>query len=132
MLAQQDNQQSNRNMEADGRPRFAICHVSMTAADVELVANFYTTIGMRLIMSTKRMAIVELQGGTHIVIAQGGAGVNRLDLMVNDIDDTHSVMVSVSASPSNIRRGSPHDSFTATDPEGNRLDIHSNHAMGLV
>ena len=118
--------------EKDGRPRFGIGHVSMTAANVEALANFYTTIGMREIMSRKRMAIVELRGGTHIVIQQGAGGVSNLDLIVDDIDDTHRVLQAANGEPSAIRRGNPHDSFRATDPEGNQLVIHSNHAMGVV
>ena len=31
-----------------------------------------------------------------------------------------------------ITRGSPHDRFITTDPEGNRLVVASSHAMGPV
>lgn len=130
MLALQKHKQQTSNQ--DGRPRFGIGHMSMTAANVGDLANFYTTIGMRQIVNMGQMAIVELRGGTHIVIQQGEQGVSNLDLIVDDIDDTWQVLESAGAQPSTIRRGSPHDSFTAIDPEGNRLVIHSNHAMGIV
>ena len=116
----------------DARPRFGIGHVSFPAADVDRLANFYTEIGMRLVVNMGRAAILELRGGTHIILQPGQAGSGTLDLIVDDIDDTRSLLEAAGASPSPIRRGHPHDSFTATDPEGNRLQVHSNHAIGPV
>lgn len=132
MLALNKKGQRNQNMEDDGRPRFGIGHISITASNAGELANFYTAIGMRHVMNMRRMAIVELRGGTHIVIQRGESGISSLDLIVDDIDATREVLESVGAQPSAIRRGNPHDSFTAADPEGNQLTIHSNHAMGIV
>ena len=114
------------------RPRFAIGHIGLTAADVEELARFYVEIGMRPVLTTERMAIIELLGGTHIVISSGPAGGQQLDLIVDDIDETRTIVAAASGAPSEIRRGSPHSTFIATDPEGNQLTIHSTHAIGPV
>jgi hypothetical protein len=42
------------------------------------------------------------------------------------------VLAAAGANPTPIKRGRPHDRFTATDPEGNTLTVNSNHAMGPV
>ena len=114
------------------RPRFAIGHVSMTSADVERLARFYVDIGMREVMVTERMAILELLGGTHIVIAHGAPGGQGMDLIVDDVADAHAVLEAAGASPDEIREGTVHRTFQATDPEGNELTVHSTHAIGPV
>ena len=118
--------------ERTDRPRFAIGHVSLAAADIEKLAGFYIEIGMRPVVNMGHMAIIELAGGTHIVISSGAAGGQQLDLIVDDIDEAHGILAAADGAPGEIRRGSPHSTFVATDPEGNRLTIHSTHAIGPV
>ena len=118
--------------EVDQRPRFGIGHVNLPATDVARLTDFYTSIGMRLVVDMGRAAIVELRGGTHIVIHSGIPGESTLDLIVDDIDDTWTTVTGAGAQADHIVRGHPHDSFVAIDPEGNTLKIHSNHAMGIV
>ncbi len=124
--------QKSRETQPDTRPRFGIGHVMLDAADVSELSSFYTRIGMRLVVDTGRFAILELRGGTHIVLQPGAAGGSTLDLIVDDIDDTRAVLESVGARPGTITRGSPHDRFIATDPEGNTLVVASDHAIGPV
>ncbi len=116
----------------DPRPRFGIGHMAITAAEIDTLTDFYTAIGMRLVVNMGRMSIVELRGGTHLVIQSGESGVSTLDLIVDDIDGTRTVLEAQGASPSVIQRGNPHDRFIATDPEGNTLIVNSNHAIGAV
>lgn len=116
----------------DDRPRFGIGHLSMTVADVDRLTDFYTKVGMRLVVNMGRMAILELRGGTHLILHGGERGVGSLDLIVDDIDGTREVLEAAGADPSAIQRGNPHDRFTATDPEGNTLIVNSNHAVGPV
>ncbi len=120
------------NPDEDLRPRFGIGHVAITATDVDTMTDFYTAIGMRLVVNMGRMSIVELRGGTHLIIQSGDPGVASLDLIVDDIDETRAVLEAQGASPSAIQRGNPHDRFSATDPEGNTLIVNSNHAIGEV
>ncbi len=104
----------------------------MPVGNVDRQADFYASIGMRMVVSMGRMAILELRGGTHLILSGGSAGTSTLDLIVDDIDDTHKVLGDAGANPSPIQRGNPHDRFTATDPEGNTLLVYSNHAIGEV
>lgn len=124
-----DQQPSSEQQEV---PRFAIGHMTLDAQDVDALTDFYTDIGLRLVVKMGRAAIVELRGGTHIIIRSGQPGQARLDFIVDDIDETHQVMAMAGANPSSIRRGDPHDIFSATDPEGNALQINSTHAIGPV
>lgn len=132
MRTLQHNPQSASATGEDLRPRFGIGHMSITAADVDTMTNFYTAIGMRLVVNMGRMSIVELRGGTHLIIQSGEAGVASLDLIVDDIDETREVLEAQGASPSVIQRGNPHDRFIATDPEGNTLVVNSDHSIGVV
>ena len=118
--------------ETDPRPRFGIGHVSLPADDIDRLVGFYTEIGMRLVVNMGRIAILELRGGTHIILQAGTRGSGTLDLIVDDIDDTRAVLETAGANPSQITRGNPHDRFSATDPEGNTLVVASNHAIGPV
>lgn len=118
--------------EVDDRPRFGIGHIGMPAADIDRLTTFYTTVGMRSVVNMGRMAILELRGGTHLVLSVGDPGGSTLDLIVDDIDETHKILDQAGANPGVITRGNPHDRFTATDPEGNALLVYSNHAIGPV
>ncbi|MEM7094828.1 MAG: VOC family protein [Actinomycetota bacterium] len=118
--------------ETDPRPRFGIGHLSIAAADVRSLTEFYVTIGMRPVMTTDDFSILELRGGTHLILQTGEPGVATLDLIVDDIDETRGLLGSAGADPGPITRGNPHDRFLATDPEGNRLVVASNHAIGPV
>ena len=104
----------------------------MRPSTAKILAEFYTSIGMRSVVVMDRFAILELRGGTHIIFRPGEAGVSTIDVIVDDIDDTHAVLAAAGGHPTSIERGSPHDRFTATDPEGNTLVVNSNHAIGPV
>ena len=128
----QEQPQSVSEPREDRRPRFGIGHVAITAHDVDTMTDFYTAVGMRLVVNMGRMSIVELRGGTHLIIQAGEPGVATLDFIVDDIDETRTVLEAQGASASAIQRGNPHDRFVATDPEGNTLVVNSNHAIGAV
>ena len=112
------------------RPRFAIGHLGLAAGDVDALTDFYVEIGMRPVVSFDRMAIIELLGGTHIIISAGQAGGQQLDLIVNDIDETHAIVAAAGGAPGEILGGCPKSTFVASDPEGNQLTIHSTNAIG--
>lgn len=118
--------------QADPRPLVAIGHVSVTGSDVGRLAGFYQTIGLRKVARLPGVAILELRGGTHLVISKGQPGVGTLDLMVDDLNATRSTLAAAGADPSPVKRKGPHQVFTATDPEGNRLLVNSSHVAGPV
>lgn len=119
-------------MHDDPRPRFSICHVQLTASDPGLLGDFYESIGMRPVAKMKKMSILELRGGTHLVIFTGDPGATKLDLMVDDLDDIHALLEQMDAQPGPIIPGSPHNTFSVNDPEGNALLIESSHVTGAV
>lgn len=124
--------ESALNNPIDERPRFGIGHVSIPVADVDSLTDFYTAIGMRLVVNMGRMSILELRGGTHLILSLGEPAPSTLDLIVDDIDETREILEAAGADPTAIQRGNPHDRFVATDPEGNTLVVASNHAIGPV
>jgi len=132
--AQRDEHIQTSNEDGlDPRPRFAIGHLGLPANDVDKLTEFYTAIGMRPVVNLGRMSIIELRGGTHIILSKSDvAGSGSLDLIVDDIDETWAVLADAGANPTPITRGSPHDAFTAADPEGNELVVRSTHAIGPV
>lgn len=122
----------SQQSEVDARPRFGIGHLSIAATDVGTLTEFYSKIGMRLVVNMGRAAILELRGGTHLIVQRGTPGEGALDLIVDDVDETRTLLEAAGAQPGPITRGNPHDWFTATDPEGNTLMVNSNHAIGPV
>jgi predicted enzyme related to lactoylglutathione lyase len=107
--------------------------VPLVAREVGVLANFYTRIGMRRVARLPGVAILELRGGTHLAISSGEPqSPITLDLMVDDLDATHQMLQEIGSQPSTVRRSFPHRVFDATDPEGNRLLVHSSHVAGVV
>ncbi len=131
-LKSQTNPRSAAEGDTDPRPRFAIGHIGLPAADVGRLASFYEDIGMRKVARLPGVAIIELRGGTHIAISRGAPGTTTLDLMVDDLDETREVLAAAGAEPGDIRRQGPHRVFTALDPEGNTLVVNSSHVAGAV
>ncbi len=132
MFTTKSERRRNPHSQPDDRPRFGVGHMSLPAADIDQLTEFYATIGMRPVVKMGHMSILELRGGTHLIVSGGNAGTTTLDLIVDDIDETHRVLSDAGADPTAIRRGNPHDRFTALDPEGNTLVVNSNHAIGPV
>ena len=81
------------------------------------------------------LAVLELRGGTHLVVRQAerppeprtGA---PFDLMFDDIEATRRIFEEKGLSPSSIRRGRIHDSFEVIEPDGWVITINSSHASG--
>jgi hypothetical protein len=119
----------------DERPPAAIGHVRFDVTDVEGATGWLATVGLRTIVSSSDLAVLELRGGTHLVVRQ----VERppeprtgapFDLMFDDIEAIHRIFEERGLSPSSIRRGRIHDSFEITGPDGWVFTINSSHASG--
>ena len=123
---------SSHDDDVDPRPAVAIGHVPLTGDDVGTLAAFYRSIGLRKVVRLPGVAILELRGGTHLAVSRGPVGSTTLDLMVDDVDDSHQLLTEAGGNPSPIRRQGPHRVFTASDPEGNTLVVHSSHVAGPV
>lgn len=119
----------------DQRPPVAVGHVHLTVSDVGAAAHWLETVGLRPIVTMDQLAVLELRGGTHVVVRQAerpaepGTGA-PFDLMVDDVDAAHRDYALKGLSPSSIRRGRIHDAFDLAGPDGWVFTVNSSHASG--
>ena len=117
----------------DQRPPVAVGHVRLGVSDVGAAARWLERVGLRPIVTMDELAVLELRGGTHVVVRKNeGTPVSGaaapFDLMVDDIDAMHRGCAEKGLSPSAIRRGQIHDSFTLPGPDGWAFTVNSSHA----
>jgi hypothetical protein len=117
----------------DARPPVAIGHVRFRTADVPAAAQWLAAAGLRPIAAGKSFAVLELRGGTHLVVSRvakppktGAAA--PFDLMVDDVDATHRAYARNGWKPGRIHRGRIHDSFAVAGPDCCRIEVLSSHA----
>ena len=120
--------------QIDLRPPVAVGHVRLPVSDVGAAARWLETVGLRPIVTRDELAVLELRGGTHVVVRQteppAPGAVAPFDLMVDDIDATHRDYAAKGLNPSEIRRGRIHDSFDLAGPDGWAFTVNSSHASG--
>ena len=119
------------------RPTFAIGHMRMAVTDVDGAYDFFATYGMRGILKRPAFGILELRGGTHLILSQAEAPVEPgqrapFDLMVDDVDAVHERFVADGVPTTEIERGTIHDSFSVTGPSGYTIPFNSSHVAGVV
>ena len=117
----------------DRRPPVAIGHVMFEARDVAAAAAWFESVGLRPVAGDDDFAVLELRGGTHLVVSKATRRAKRggeapFDLMVDDVDATRRDFVAKGFKPSRIHRGSIHDSFELPGPDGARFTVLSSHA----
>lgn len=120
--------------EHDQRPPVWVGHVLLETDRLEETEHFMRKIGMRPIVRRDDFAVLELRGGTHLVlIAKPEAGGNEagFDLMVEDLRATHEDFVGQGLAPTLIERVSPeHERFFVREPAGHTIAVFSNHVSG--
>jgi catechol 2,3-dioxygenase-like lactoylglutathione lyase family enzyme len=118
----------------DQRPPVAVGHVRLPCSDVAAAARWLETVGLRPIVQMDDLAVLEVRGGTHVVVRKTEpptpGATAPFDLMVDDIDATHRDYAEKGLSPSSISRGRIHDSFTVAGPSGWLFTVNSSHASG--
>jgi hypothetical protein len=119
----------------DERPPVAIGHVHFGVTDVGAGSRWLAGVGLRTIVSSSDLAVLELRGGTHLVVRQAEKPPEPgsrapFDLMFDDLDATYRIFEEKGLSPSPIRRGRIHDSFEVVGPDGWVFTINSSHASG--
>ena len=119
---------------ADGRPAVWVGHVAMTVEDPLRSHDFFVDAGMRTVFRGDDMAILELRGGTHLLLFRGEAeeGPAPFDLMVDDLDAVHADLTARGLAASAITRGRIHNAFTLTDPDGHAITVQNSHVEGVV
>ena len=106
----------------------------MADGSVDATADFMETIGMRRIFRKKDFAVLEMRGGTHLVVTEDLESdliSGNFDLMVEDLDGTHREFVQLGLNPSKIRRGEIHDEFDVREPGGTVILFNSTHVGDL-
>ena len=112
----------------DERPALWVGHVIMRVSDVPKAVAFWTTAGMRELEQGDAFGILELRGGTHLIVLASDEPVTAgtaapFDLMVDDVDAAHARYRELGLAPSDLQRGEIHDSFTLTDPSGYAVTV---------
>jgi catechol 2,3-dioxygenase-like lactoylglutathione lyase family enzyme len=131
-------------------PALAIGHLSLTVGDVDACHGFYADLGLRTFDKRATMAILELRGGTHLLLFQRGAPDadvespfdnargDSVDLMIagrsrEDLEAVRRRLVERGHAPEPIadRRFFGHYVFKAKDPDGNEVTVSTSHASDL-
>jgi catechol 2,3-dioxygenase-like lactoylglutathione lyase family enzyme len=119
------------------RPPIAIGHVMLTVRNVPRAATFYAGLGLRRVYEGPSMAILELRGGTHLMLFEGGraakgGAVASFDFMVSSVDSfrVRLAKAGVKTTKPVADKVSGHRWFKARDPDGHVLNIFSDHTEG--
>ena len=128
---------SSPSHQPDQRPGIAIGHVELLVTNVPQAVDDFVQFGMRPLHHDHECAVLELRGGTHLVLENPEAGRKVLpgqtppfDLMVDDIHTAHQRAVRLSMKPSEIETGRIHNNFYLEGPDGYRIRVTSSHTSG--
>jgi len=120
-----------------GRPLVSVGHVILRVSDVARAAEFYKSLGIRAVVERDEIAILELRGGTHLLLFKAKGKPRRrmvrsFDFMVDDADVFHDDVAARGLVTSPVRddRLSGHRMFELTDPDGHVLTVLSDHTDG--
>ena len=120
--------------EQDLRPPVWVGHVVLETDRLEKTAHFMRNIGLRPIVQRPDVAVLELRGGTHLVLVakpEVAAGEASFDLMVEDLQATHQHFIGLGLAPTPIETVSDnHERFLVREPGGNIISFFSNHVSG--
>lgn len=124
-------------VEQQQRPSVAIGHVILEVTDVSRSAKFYLSLGLRPVFESPEMAILELRGGTHMMLfattdAPKRGAVQGFDFMVDDVHPVREALDSRGVPTSTISHDqrSGHSLFELTDPDGHVITLFSDHTEG--
>ena len=121
------------------RPSIAIGHVTLRVTDVSRSVEFYKALGLRAIVEQEGLAILELRGGTHLLLFKTKGGPRRrairtFDFMADDADALRDELASRGIDAGEVRadRLSGHRLFEVSDPDGHVITILSDHTEGRL
>jgi len=140
-----------------GLPAAAFGHFLMKVGSVETSYQFYTKLGLRPFGMFPDVAVIELRGGTHILLfskndelpsslspshlgQRGSASFSeRLDLMIDDksrsdLERYRATLVEKGLSVDAIapEQFYGHHYFQLVDPDGNGITVYTSHAGELA
>ena len=94
--------------------------------------DFFLKLGIRSIFTKPAFAVLELRGGTHLILRPAADDIQEservhFDVMVDDIDAARRDYASKGLSVGDIEHGRIHSSFDVTMPDGRPLKVTSSH-----
>lgn len=122
-------------MAQEERPPLWIGHVILRVPDIAKTMDFLVKLGMRPIEQYEEVAILELRGGTHLVLLRAGEPPREgakapFDLMVDDLASSRKRYVELGLDPSEIEKAPFHHFFTVVEPGGYEITVNSSHTSG--
>ena len=134
-------------------PTLAFGHFIMKVSNIDISYQFYTKLGLRPFGIYPDLAVVELRGGTHILLfskddelasslssshlGQRGAK-EQLDLMIDgksrsDLELYRATLMEKGLSVDAIAQDQffGHDYFQLVDPDGNGITVYTSHTEEL-
>ncbi len=118
--------------QSDQRPSVWVGHIVLNVGNVEATKAFFLKLGMRDVAPEASVGVLELRGGTHLVILPTDDPIAEdsttgFDLMVEDIDATHASYLEMGIEPSPLQPGKIHTSFEIREPGGHLITVNSTH-----
>jgi catechol 2,3-dioxygenase-like lactoylglutathione lyase family enzyme len=133
-------------------PTVAFGHFVLKVSDIDISYHFYTKLGLRPFGLYPDLAVIELRGGTHILLfnnndkltssltsshlgQRGDSSFNeRLDLMIggksrSDLELYRATLVEKGLSVDPIAQDEffGHEYFQLADPDGNGITVYTSH-----
>jgi len=133
-------------------PELAVAHLVFKVADLKSSCQFYSNLGLPPFFTEEKIAIIELRGGTHLVLLSvdepAGEDVTesvtgqfhkrfseQFDLMIegknlDDLKKYRSELISRGIAAGEIPDEAVfgHHLFCVKDPDGNGITIYTSHA----
>ena len=119
----------------DKRPPVAVGHVCLPVKNVLTTSAFLQQLGLRKIFEKDTFAVLELRGGTHLVLEKSRKRTKSgtqapVDFMVDDVKQARSKYAKMGMKPMRIKSGTIHSSFFIPGPDGWSFKITSSHTSG--
>jgi catechol 2,3-dioxygenase-like lactoylglutathione lyase family enzyme len=135
----------------DSLPAAALGHFVMKVANLDVSYQFYVDLGLRQIWIFPDVAIIELRGGTHILLfpendeapfpltssrlgQRAGSFNEHLDLIINgktrgELEACREILLNKGIAAGEIaqQRFFGHDYFVLTDPDGHGITVYTSH-----
>ena len=123
------------DLYSDPRPDVWVGHISLKVNDFRQSLAFFNLIGMRQVARMPGLAVMELRGGTHLILRADGnsvPGSAGFDLMVDDLNEARQRLVEAGFEPSEIRKQFVHRVFDVIEPSGHSIQFNNSHVVGVV
>lgn len=124
----------DRTVDATHPPVW-IGHVNLSVSRFPESLAFFQRLGMRTIVAKDTFAVLELRGGTHLVLRGDEAAEPvevYFDLMVEDLPRLRNALIADGLEPTPIDEGRIHHSFRVVEPSGNTVRFNDSHIVGVV